>query len=270
MKHTTVFKKLIVEQPAWLAREISQQGQEALRYFLNQLPAADLAPMLECLSPSLLLKAAKGADCTPLFRVLSLRKSAELLRVCNKLEDSEMARILLSANSDSDQRRIEKLAHFPEASVGAAMDPAPLTAMAEQSVDEVLLQMRKDKIRNNRYIHVIDESGVLKGVLSFKDAYYADEHRLLSSLLGSKLVTLRAESSLFSIRNKKEWKFWSSLPVTDASGVLLGVLRHEEIFAINAQESATENRGYSWAAEEAVQMLEQGLKALPETFGAVK
>lgn len=271
-----VFRQMLTEQVSWLARELEKSAPSALIELIEMFSPDELTDLIHTLSAPYLFEVLSQLDtqsAAPLLTRLKPTQTAQLLRLDSKKGSDQLAELVKETLEAKLVDRIQQLSEFEEDSVGAIMDSAVFTCRAEESVDDVLSRLRESRFRHSRYIHIVDNAQKLTGIMSFKDAFYSPGNTIVSSLMNSKLATLKPDIPLELALKKKEWAYWSSLPVTNYDGVLLGALRYEDCLQppkqIHTQGKQNASGSYS-PAKEVVELFKQGLTAIPDTFGVVE
>ncbi len=90
------------------------------------------------------------------------------------------------------------------------------------------------------YVYVIDADGYLTGVLSLRELLNAPEDELVSSYMTDDVVSVGADMDVEEAAKLIQRLEFRALPVVDAEGLFLGVLRSEDMMAI-MEEEATED-----------------------------
>jgi magnesium transporter len=120
---------------------------------------------------------------------------------------------------------------YPEDSIGRLMEPAYAVFHPGMTVAQTVERLRALlKIHFITYGYVIDESGRLRGLITMRDLLFADEHEHLETLMLRDVFTLRPETPLNEAMKQVLDRHYPVYPVTDANGMLLGLVRGQAMF----------------------------------------
>ncbi|MEK7552186.1 MAG: magnesium transporter [Patescibacteria group bacterium] len=101
---------------------------------------------------------------------------------------------------------------------------------------ESLLLKDIQKLENINYIYVVDEKGILKGVLSIKELFRIGKNMPIFRVMKTNLITVspnthREKVALLAIQHNLK-----NIPVVDKSGLFLGVVPSDVILNVLHQE----------------------------------
>src|SRR5688572_24475797 len=126
---------------------------------------------------------------------------------------------------------------YPEDSIGRLMEPAYAVFHPGMTVAQTVERLRALlKIHFITYGYVIDEAGRLRGLITMRDLLFADEHERLETLMLRDVFTLRPETPLSDAMKQVLDRHYPVYPVTDANGMLLGLVRGQAMFEAQAIE----------------------------------
>jgi magnesium transporter len=157
---------------------------------------------------------------------------------------------------------------YPEDSVGAWMNPAPLSALPENTVGEILINMHEAKkfVSDKLFtLYVVDINNNFKGMLSISDLLQVNSQSPLQRVMQRKIKILTPHNSLSSISSLKEWQDFPSLPVIDPDRGLIGELSQTNLKRAQAsiksqgKEPRLEVSNPLWGNLEAVDAFFSGL-----------
>jgi magnesium transporter len=78
-------------------------------------------------------------------------------------------------------------------------------------------------------VYVVDRQQHLVGVLNIRTLFSARPKGSVKSVMRGDLVYLRARTDLTAVTAHPAWLEFDALPVVDASGLFLGVIRHKTL-----------------------------------------
>lgn len=90
------------------------------------------------------------------------------------------------------------------------------------------------------YVYVVDDDGVLTGVLSLRELLNAPEDGLVRDYMSSEVIAIETPEEVEVAAREMQKHDFRALPVVDAEGRFLGVLRTEDMLAV-LEEEATED-----------------------------
>ncbi|MGF1669979.1 MAG: magnesium transporter, partial [Balneolaceae bacterium] len=226
---------------------IAAKDWVAIKEVLNDLPAVDIAELLEDLEPEVavvifrLLKKAKAAD---VFSNLSSGKGVELLEifsrqqlsdVMNNLEPDEQVALMeelpghltkrvLSSMEKENQEQVRKLLGYPEESVGRLMTTKFVRIKSEWTVKRSLRHLREfgRNAETLNVIYIVDENEKLIDDLRLNQLILADPDTAISDIMDYSFEVLSVfddQEEAVKMLSKYDRV---ALPVVDSDGILVG------------------------------------------------
>jgi Mg/Co/Ni transporter MgtE len=208
---------------------------------LERIPPADLTellqvseptslvPTLTSLAPELvatLLSALPTSQATALLAQLPLEYSVLVLR---QMAPAERTALLEGFDPETARPLTSRLTYAP-GTVGALMDPFALTLPVDISIAEALERLRSSlSKREGPYVYLVDREHHLVGTLSFHALIAADPDAALVSVMHSQLIKVAPSTSEASLLRGSYWRELRAVPVVDAHGVLLGLVRYATV-----------------------------------------
>jgi magnesium transporter len=244
---------------------IAAKDWVALKEVLNELPAVDVAELLEDLDPEVavvifrLLKKAKAAD---VFSNLSSGKGVELLEifsrqqlsdVMNNLEPDEQVALMeelpghltkrvLSSMAEENQKQVRKLLGYPEESVGRLMTTNFVRVKSEWTIEKSIEHLREygRKAETLNVIYVVDENENLIDDLRLNQLILADPQSGISDIMDHSFEALSAfDDQEEAVRMLSKYDR-VALPVVDSDGILVGIVTVDDVIDV-AEEETTED-----------------------------
>jgi len=125
-------------------------------------------------------------------------------------------------------RELRELMHYPPETAGGMMEPRVASIPMDLSVQSAIGVLRKAPRQTLFYLYVTDQDGKLVGVLNMRNLLLASPRDTIESLMSpeimSVLATMDREDVLMLMRRHR----FLALPVVDADGRLIGVIKHDE------------------------------------------
>jgi magnesium transporter len=198
-----------VLSPELAARTFEYLPFRIQQEIINQLPSEKAANLLNELSPD---------DRTAFLEELPQATVNELLKLLSTKERSLTLKLL----------------GYPENSVGRLMTPDYLAVKIDWTIQEVLDYIRKYGRDSETidFIYVIDDKGHLIDDLKIREFLLASPHAQVKDLADHKFIALSVNDdddiaiNLFRKYNRV------ALPVTDAKGILIGIVTIDDILAL--------------------------------------
>ncbi|MCC6286149.1 MAG: magnesium transporter [Phycisphaerales bacterium] len=260
---------------------IRAESWRELREVLRALDAPDIAEILQALGPDEAVVAFRvlprdiGGDVFAEFptefqegmigqlgtgrmaRVLESMSADDRASVLDELPP-EVAQRLLEAMSAENRLATQQILNYPEQSVGRLMTPEVLRIRPEWTAADAIDHVRKHgrDAETINYLFVVDERGRLIDEVHLRRLLLAPPNTPVGNLSDSRYVRLSATDDQEEAVRTFQRYGRAALPVVDSTGVLLGIVTHDDIAEV-AEEEATED----------IQKL-GGVEALDESYVA--
>lgn len=154
----------------------------------------------------------------------------------------EVTRRLLALLSPEELATAKQLLGYPEESIGRRMTPDYLSIREDWTVGQVLDHVRKNG-RNSEtlnVLYVVDERGRLIDDIRVREFLLAPLEKKVSELMDDEFISLKAtddqETAVAAFRKYDI----VALPVTDSSGLLVGIVTVDDVLDV-AEQEATED-----------------------------
>jgi magnesium transporter len=256
---------MVADLQTELGEVIRARDFSALRERLKDLPPPDLAALLETLAIEeqvIAFRILPRDTATDVFEYLSLETQEHLLKAMAQedvaallndmspddrtmlLEELPAAatRQLLSLLTPKERAVAVSLLGYPEGSIGRLMTPDYVRVKKNWTVEQVLDHVRRHGRDSETLsvIYVVDERGVLIDDIRIREFLLAPLINRVSDLMDNRFVALKAtddqETAIGVFRREDR----SALPVTDTTGVLIGIVTIDDMLDV-AEEEATED-----------------------------
>ncbi|MGH6636647.1 MAG: magnesium transporter, partial [Gammaproteobacteria bacterium] len=131
---------------------------------------------------------------------------------------------------------------YPEASIGRLMTPDYVMAREAWTVERVLDHIRRygQDSETLSTIYVVNESGVLIDDVGIRNFLLASPTTRVSELMDHRFVALKATDDQEIAISVFRQEDLTALPVTDSSGVLIGIVTVDDVLDV-AEAEATED-----------------------------
>ena len=201
-----VFKELETEHASDTLEEVEPRVQRELIHAIDKQRAAQL---IDAMSPG------QAAD---ILAALPTSEADELLLLMDRENATKVQRIIDQHDENillfSTQQFMKMLVSTP--------------------VDSVMVNFRTiardmDVIM---YVYVVDEHGVLKGVVDFRELLAAEPDQLLGEIMTDKFIALNQDDTLHDATVLFTRYGFRAIPVVDAQETLLAVVSYRDIRGI--------------------------------------
>ena len=120
-----------------------------------------------------------------------------------------------------------RVIQYPPHTAGALVDPLTATFPDDISVEEARDRLAGFTTHVHYYLYVVNREQTLVGVLNLRELMLGRPQALLASMMQRQVVSVPASTSREQIITNPYWQQFHALPVVDAHGVFLGVLRYD-------------------------------------------
>ena len=229
--------------PADLADRLQRLPQDEAGELLRQLPKSTAAAVLAEVEEEKLpdwLAVFPTSELAELFQQLPSNDVVDLLQ---HLPAARRREALAALPSDR-AGEVKALLRYPEESAGGIMTSRFIALRDDMSVEQVreLLRTRAQEERTEdiAYLYVTNLEGRLLGIVSLRDLVFRRAERRIGEIMNREVKFLRATDEQEEVARQFEHYHYLGLPVLDAQGRLVGVVKANEALDI-ARKEATED-----------------------------
>lgn len=231
-----------------LSREFIRSHPSEATRILETLPPGEASALLEELPPRLAAMSLSRMNGTVAVERLAQVSGERAGGIVEELAPEVAAGLLQGLDTEERDRllsgvaidRVEKIRRrlrFPSGTAGALMDSRVLTVPSGISVGQALRLVRQSPRHLRFYLYVIDEAGMLDGVVSLRDLMLASPTQLLEAIMNRKVVSLAATDESARIVGHAGWRVHHTLPVVDRQNRFLGVVRYQTVRKVQEELS---------------------------------
>ena len=234
-----VFKEL---HPADLADRLQRLPREEAVDILAELPAVLAAHALGEMEEEAvvdLLEMISSARIAVLFAELPHDEAADLaaaLPVATRRE-------VLSALPPEVAAAVRALLRYGEETAGGIMTDRFIALRADMTVQacqELLRSRRDEPLDDVTYLYVTDDTGKMAGIVSLRDLVFRRLDRRIGEIMNRDVKCVRTDADQEELARQFEHYHYFGLPVLDADGRLVGVVKASDILEV-ANREATED-----------------------------
>jgi len=181
-----------------------------------------------------------------IIQELPPNKSAELL---NELPADDRTAFLeelpsgvvkeLIKTLDPEERKITlSLLGYPESSVGRLMTPDYIAVRIDQTVQEVLQQIREEGKDSETIdvIYVVDDKGTFIDDIRIREIILASPDRKIGEIIDNRFITLNVTDDQELANETFKMNNRVALPVVDNNNILLGIVTIDDMLWVASEE----------------------------------
>jgi len=227
--------------PGEAARVLEQLKAGEAGALLLSVPGRVAAPVVSRLPPGFAARGLAAAPNDPVVRLLrrmNVPATAALLRHLTEARRQDLLNELPAATAVG----CRVLLRYPEDSIGALADTEILTALPAESVREVLARIKAATRDIGDFLYIIDEERRLRACIRPAALLLAPPSMSVAGAEAADVPVLPAQAAPRSVRDHGGWTRYSTLPVVERSGRLVGALRQGVLIQVLDQ-------GVPWPAE---------------------
>ncbi len=171
--------------------------------------------------------------------ILSTLEPGDCAALLSRLENNKQQKFLglLEGGMASD---VKELLAYPADSAGSVMDPHTTAFNAQMTVEQALMQLHYQKIKDLQYLFLLDDTKRLIGQVPVQRLALADGDEVLSSLVMPLQACVNALDPRSEVIDKLENLKIDLVPVIDGSEKLVGVIHGSDLLDSLKDTLATE------------------------------
>jgi magnesium transporter len=226
-----------------LADRLQRLETAEARALLGQLPPEKAAAVLAEVEEERLPDLLEGFAPAPLAGLLQRMSPADAADVLQQLPPTQRRETLTALSGDA-ATAIRSLLKHPEDTAGGIMSNRFITLRDDVTVEQVreLLRARAQEERTEdiAYLYVTDTAQRLVGIVSLRDLVFRRAERRMTEIMNRDVKFVRVTDDQEELARTFEHYHYLGLPVLDADGKLVGVVKASDALEI-ARKEATED-----------------------------
>ena len=231
---STLARTFATAHPMDAARRLSSMPPQEAGSLLDTLEPQTVAAVLENLDPGAagaLITAMQPERAGRALETLAFHRGVGVIR---QLDRPSRER-LLAATSTRYAARLRWAASMAPGTVATITDSTRNVFRTTSSVGDALDQGLDPRLA---YLYIVDAADRLVGVIHRAVIEAAEKPVPLESLMTTTVLSVPASTPLTTVREHPAWAKYDTLPVTDARGTYVGVLRHKTVHAVEPPPAA--------------------------------
>lgn len=210
---------------------------------LEETPKKDAAAILANMSPESVAQLIRRLQTSFSAALLEERDPESASAILTSLPPNQAASIVMHLSLESRKRllpsisgelaeKIRDLYTYPEGSVGRYMSTDYLTFLKHEEAGDVIEKIRSLASQKNfpvSYTYVVDDDGILEGVLNMRDLMLARPEQPLSSFMIANVFTLHCFLDRSEATREMAKRKYFAAPIVDNEKRILGVIKAENM-----------------------------------------
>ena len=255
----------MLQSPSKIEEALSKRDFAALRESLKNWPPPDVAGLIQPLSREdqlIILRVLPRNLAAEVFEFLDLESQQQLLRamgqeqvaaILNEMAPDDrtllleelpatMTKQMLTLLTAEERSVAVTLLGYPEGSIGRLMTPDYIAVRQDWTVQYVLDYIREhgQDSETLSMIYVVNDQGVLIDDIRIRAFLLAPLTQRVADLMDYRFAALKATDHQEDAVGVFQREQRTALPVTDSSGVLIGIVTIDDVLRI-AEAAATED-----------------------------
>ncbi|TAL69521.1 MAG: magnesium transporter [Bacteroidetes bacterium] len=237
----TIKEVLMDWNPADVADFIKLLGKNEKVLIFRILPKEYATDVFEYLDIDLQLDLIKTIGHSEITEILNEMDPDDRTSLFEEIP-AQAAKQLIMNLSHEERVVAQKLLGYPENSVGRLMTPEYISIREQWTINEVFKFIRENgkKSETLEMIYVIDEKGKLLDDIKIIDILLAQPDAIIKDLMDENFIYLNVNDDQETALHDFKKYDRNTLPVTDSSGILIGIVTSDDILDV-AEEEATED-----------------------------
>lgn len=216
-----------------LFAELDDEHQIAL---LPTLDPADSADILEELADEEAAELVEGLATETVIRIVDEMEPDEAADLLGDIQP-EKAQVVLDGLEDADE--VRPLLLHPDDSAGGLMTSEFLVLRQRMTAAEAIQSIRswKPEAETIYYLFVVDQQGMLRGVVSLRQLVTADPATPIVQIMDPEVISVPAGTDQEECARLMARYDLLALPVVDSGDVLLGVITVDDLIDVLEEET---------------------------------
>jgi len=147
---------------------------------------------------------------------------------------------LLDLLDDATRKEVHALLAFKEDEAGGRMDPRFARVRADLPGDEAISYVRRQagQLRSIDYVYVLDSEQRLTGVVSLRELFLADTHKLIREIMRTDLISVSAHMDQEQVARVLRRSHLLAVPVLGENQRMEGIVTLDDIVDVIDEEAS--------------------------------
>ena len=235
---TTLKMVLLDLHPADIAEAIIRIDREERQRIITLLNTDSAAEVLVELDTPIRQDILHAMDEGKVVEVIGAMDSDDATDVIGELDD-EVAQRVLKAMPWKEFREVKTLLRHDEETAGGIMALEIVAVNQNRTTQEAMevLRRKADEVEDVYNIYVVDNIGVLKGVVSLKELVLANPDTRLDQIMDREAISIHPEMDQEEVANMFHKYDLVAAPVVDQQGRLVGRITVDDVLDVVEEEA---------------------------------
>ena len=220
-------RKYSTAHPREAAARLGKLPSEQVAVFLSGLDPAEASTILSELPTDIAAAVIERFEIERASRVLECLDLSRIVALLRALP-ADPREGLLRSLPKSLERRVSHALILPSGTVGTAADSTVRPFDADATVAAVRGAGVDPRLP---YLYVIDREDRLVGVIHRRELDSSSDEAPLRSIMKTRVQSVNATDPMATIHDHRAWADLDALPVVDARGAFVGIIRHKSLRA---------------------------------------
>ena len=225
--------------PTEAARVVDNRPQAEIVELLQSKPAALVTAVFQRMAPDVAAQVLPSLQNNLAGQMLGAMDPSQAATMLARIDEEAQSR-LLNLLEPSLTKELRLLMSFPDDSAGSLMDTRVITFHPEATVKEARARIRRVHGRRVYDIFLVNEEGLLVGVVPLQDIVLARPNSRLGTLSAGVPASVHALSTREEVVELLNQRRLTTLAVVDLEQRLLGVIRHDALVTAAQEEMSAD------------------------------
>ena len=218
--------------------DLLHNNEEYLVRILNRLPDWFIADILDEEEDEEKYEILKNFSENKQKNILGEMSSDELTDLVGALDEEKTLDVLKKINEE-DREGVYKLLSYDPDTAGGIMATEFVSIRENKTIKKTLKYLQKEApdAEFAYYLYVVDDEGILKGVVSLRDIVCSDFQTLISDITNTNVISVPYNMDQEEVASKFEKYGFMTIPVVDENNKILGIVTVDDIVGVMQKES---------------------------------
>lgn len=225
--------------PADITGLLYELDTKEARYLINQLDTALGAEILAALDPNERREFLEAFTSEEISRYVNLFDSDDAVDLLNEQPIRVREEVIALLEDREQARFILDLLHYDEDVAGGLMQKELVKANVNWNVNQCIEELRKqaEDVEKVYAVYVIDDNGILLGILSLKKIVLANKNTKIESLYDKDVIFVETYRPAEEVAELMQRYDLDALPVVNVQGKLLGRITIDDVIDVITEQA---------------------------------
>lgn len=212
------------------------------RYLINQLDTPLGAEILAALDPNERREFLEAFTSEEISRYVNLFDSDDAVDLLNEQPIRVREEVIALLEDREQARFILDLLHYDEDVAGGLMQKELVKANVNWNVNQCIEELRKqaEDVEKVYAVYVIDDNGILLGILSLKKIVLANKDTKIESLYDKDVIFVETYRPAEEVAELMQRYDLDALPVVNVQGKLLGRITIDDVIDVITEQASSD------------------------------